>query len=94
MKPNTSEEMLAKAKKAFREPESEELPLPMGFAERVVGSLERKDSGTLVIFQRASFAGVAVAAVVAVVVSLNPPETGAPTDPWMDMPMSQQFEQP
>ena len=59
-----------------------------------MASLDEGESGALVLFQRVSFAGVAVAAGVAVVVSLNPPETGAATDPWMDMPMSQQFEQP
>lgn len=94
MKPKTPGELLAKAKKGYQEPVSEELPLPMGFPERVVRSLESDGKGKLVLLQRVSFVGVAVAAGVAVIVSLNPPEAGAPTDPWMDMPMSAQFETP
>ncbi len=94
MKPKTPQELLAKAKKVYQEPERKELPLPVGFPERVVSSLESDDKGKLVLLQRVSFAGVAVAAGVAVVVSLSPPEIGAATDPWMEMPMSAQFETP
>ena len=94
MKPKTPQELIAKAKVVYQDAESEELPLPLGFPERVVRSLESDSGGALVLLQRVSYAGVAVAAGVALVVSLNPPETGSATDPWMDMPMSEQFQQP
>ena len=93
MKLKTPQELIAKAKAVYQDAESEELPLPLGFPERVIRSLESDAGGKLVILQRVSFAGVAVAAMVAVVVSMNPPETGLATDPWMEMPMSEQYKQ-
>lgn len=70
----------------------DERPLPPGFADRIARAREESPSApvALILWQRLSFAGVAVACALTITSTLifrSEAEMLA-ADPWLDMPMS------
>ncbi len=98
MKPQSPEAFLAKVRERYGErvPEEGALPLPPGFADRVVANLAKREkvSRTLVLWERASYAGVALTACVAVAawmtghtVDVDTEVMAGAADPWLEMEM-------
>ena len=96
MKPSNPKDLISEARKAPRAPQSDVPEMPDGFADRVVADLPVvEEVSPLRIFEWASYGGVAVAAGIAVVVSLSSrepkPAVESAADPWLEMPMSEDF---
>lgn len=93
MKSNDLKDLIEKARQAPRPSRPDVPEIPEGFANRVIPDLPvRESSSTLRLLEWASYAGVAAAAGIAVVASLQTAEPKASdelaVDPWLDMPMA------
>ncbi len=91
MKIENTEELLERTRRVYRREEYAP-EIPVGFAGRVLAARLPKP---LIILQWTSCAGVAVAAAVAILVTLRSGNDTVPenvtTNLWMEMPMSENF---
>ena len=98
MKDHSPEELLAKARRVYRDSELDDLPIPPGFAERAIGNLDQASLSGIDLWERASYAGAALAAcfvlmawVSGTVAESSGADTSSPAAAWLDMPMQRGF---
>ena len=100
MKPKTPKELIDKARRAYQEPGGDPIPFHANFADRVVEGLSKtpKQSSNLVLIERASYGGVALAACLTLITwvhgldsTAEPPESANAAELWLDMPMNDDF---
>jgi len=94
MKTDKLQEMIVRVRRVRAEesPDRDPPGLPPGLARKIVRVNQPEPTGQLLRFQTWSYAGLGVAATIALSVLFfqRSPEitSSAPTDPWMEMPMT------
>lgn len=88
MKKDELNKLLSDARQAWREPAGDGGEMPPGFVSRVLRNAEDSGSSGVVLFHRMSFAGVGVAAAIALtvaIVSHRPLEDDNGVSMWMEL---------